>query len=94
MKHWRFKELFSYWTYATLYNGDSEDQAHLYWETYNILQLFNDHYKNNFEHGWEVSVDEWILWGCSCGQTGGGHKVDRKPRGFGPEYKCLSAVGV
>ena len=39
-------------------------------------------------------VDERIFWGWVRDQPGGGHKVDRKPRGFGTEYKCLSIVGV
>ena len=59
-----------------------------------MVQQFNDHYRNNFNHGWKVVVDERILWVWSRDQPGGGHKFDRKPRGFGPEYKCLSAVGV
>ena len=60
LKHWRFKELFSYWTYTTLDNGDNGYQAYPYWETDKMLQLFNDHYNNNFEHGWKVTVDEKI----------------------------------
>ena len=39
-------------------------------------------------------VDERIFWGWVRDQPGGGHKVDRKQRGFGKEYKCLSIVGV
>eukprot|EP00957_Ditylum_brightwellii_P098680 7516880-Ditylum_brightwellii.AAC.1 len=27
-------------------------------------------------------------------QPGGGHLCARKPHGFGPEYKCLSAIGI
>ena len=30
-------------------------------------------------------VDEQIFWGWSRDQPVGGHKVDRKPRGFGTE---------
>ena len=48
LKHWRFKELFYYWTYATLDDGDNEGQAYPYWETDQIVKLFNDHYKNKF----------------------------------------------
>ena len=59
-----------------------------------MLQQFNDHYKNNFEHGWKVTVDERILWGWERDQPGGCHKVYRKPIYFLPEYKYLSAVGV
>ena len=58
-----------------------------------MLQRFNDHYKNNFEHGWKVTVDERIFWGWARDQPGGGHTVDIKPRGFGIEYKCLFVVG-
>ena len=58
-----------------------------------MVQLFNDNYKNKFEHGWKVMVDERILWVWESDQPGGDHKVDIKPRGFGPEYKCLSKVG-
>ena len=94
LKHWRFKELFYFWTYATLDSGNNEDQAYTYQATYKTVQQFNDHYNNNFEHGWKVTVDERISWGWACDQPEGGHKVDRKPRGFGPEYKCLSSVGV
>ena len=57
LKHWRFKELFSYWTYATLDYGDNKDQADTYWETYQIVQQFNDNYKNKFEHGWKITVN-------------------------------------
>ena len=39
-------------------------------------------------------VDEQIFWGWTRDHPGGGHKVDRKPRGFGTEYKCLSVLGV
>ena len=61
LKHWRFKELFSYWTYATLDDGDNEYQTDPYWVTYQMVQLFNDHYNNKFEHGWKDTVDERIL---------------------------------
>ena len=94
LKHWRFKELFSYWIYATLYDGDNEYQEDPYWATDKMVQQFNDHYKNKFEHGWKFAVDEHILLGWARDQPGGGHKVDRKPRVFGPEYTCISAVGV
>ena len=94
LEHLRFKDLFSYWTYSTLDTGDIEDQEDPYGEKYQILQQFNDHYKNNFEHGWKVMVDEQIFWAWERDQPGECHNVDRKPRGFGPEYKCLSAVGV
>ena len=59
-----------------------------------MVQLFNYHYKNNFDRGWEVKVDELIFWVWGCDQPGGDHNVDRKPGGFDPEYKCLSTVGV
>ena len=59
-----------------------------------MVQRFNDHYKKNFEHCQKVTVDELILWGWTRDQLGGGHKVDTEPRGFGPEYKYLYAVGV
>ena len=59
-----------------------------------MVQQFNGHYKNNFEHGWKVKVDERIFWGWERSQPGGGHKVDRKLRGFGQEYECISAVEV
>ena len=86
--------MFSYWTYATLDDGDNEDQAGPYWATDQMVQPFNDHYKNNFEHRWKVTVYGRIFWGWARDQPGGVHKVDRKPRGFGPEYKCISAVVV
>ena len=57
LKHWRFKEFFSFWTYDTLDNGDNVDQSDTYWATYQMVQQFNDHYKNNFEHEWKVTVD-------------------------------------
>ena len=94
LKHWRFKEMFSFWTYATLGDGNNEDQADPYWATYQMIQLFNYHSKNNFEHGWKVTADERIFWGWARDQPGVGHNVDIKPRGFGPEYKYLSVVGV
>ena len=59
-----------------------------------MVQLFNNHYKNNFDLGGEVTVDERVFWFWAHDQQGGGHEVNRKPRGFGSEYKCLSAVGV
>ena len=59
-----------------------------------MVQLFNYHYKNYFEHGWKVTVDERIFWGWAHDQPGEGRKFDRKTRGFGPEYKCISTVGV
>ena len=52
-----------------------------------MLQRFNDHYNNNCEHGWKVTVDEWIFWGWAHDQPVGGYKVDRKTRGFRPDYK-------
>ena len=57
-----------------------------------MIQQFNDHYKNNLECRWNVAVDERILWVWARDQPGVGHKVDRKPIVFGPEYKILSAV--
>eukprot|EP00957_Ditylum_brightwellii_P109107 8323846-Ditylum_brightwellii.AAC.1 len=48
----------------------------------------------NFEHGWKITVDKHIFWGFARNQPGGGHKCDHKPQGVGPEYKCLSAVGL
>ena len=59
-----------------------------------MVQQFNDHYKDKFYHGWKIKTDEWIFWVWACDQPGGGHKVDRKPKGFRPYYKCISAVGV
>ena len=59
-----------------------------------MVQRFNRHYKNNFDHGCKVTVDEKIFWYWAHDQPGGFHKVDRKPRGFGPEYKFLSTGGV
>ena len=41
-----------------------------------------------------MTCDEHIFWGFMRNQSGGGHLCARKPRGFGPEYKCLSAVGI
>ena len=38
LKHWRFKQLFSYWTYSTIEDGDNEDQAYPYWETYQMVK--------------------------------------------------------
>ena len=35
-----------------------------------MAQQFNDHYKNNFDHGWKVTVDEHILWGWASDQPG------------------------
>ena len=31
LKHWGSKELFYYWKYATLDDGDNEDQADPFW---------------------------------------------------------------
>ena len=45
------KSCFLIWTYSTLDDGDNEDQADPYWEKDQMVQQFNDHYKNNFEHG-------------------------------------------
>ena len=87
LKHCRFKQLFSYWTYDTVDDGDNEDQSDPYWSTDQIVQQLNDNYKNNFEHGGKISVYEHILLGWAQDQPGGGHKFDRKPRGVGPEYK-------
>ena len=59
-----------------------------------MVQQFNGYYNNIFEHGWNVTVDERIIWGWARDQLGGGHRVDIKPRGFGPKYKCLFEVTV
>ena len=48
-----------------------------------MVQQIHYHYNNNFDHRWRVTVDERILWGWARDQQGGGHKVDRKLRGFG-----------
>ena len=61
LKHWNFKEMFYYWTYATLCDGDNEDQSNPYWATHQMVQQFNAHYKNKFGHGWKVTFDEQIL---------------------------------
>ena len=61
LKHWRFKELFLYWTYATLAYCDNEYQADPYWAIDQMVQQLNDHYKNNFEHGLNITVDEHIF---------------------------------
>ena len=42
-----------------------------------MAQQFNDHYKNNFDHGWKVTVDERIFWGWARDQPVGCHKVDK-----------------
>ena len=94
LKHWRFKGLFSFCEYAALDDGNNEDQADPYWETDQMVQRFNDHYNINFDHGWKVTVYELIFWGWARDQPGVGRNFDIKPKGFGPEYKCLSAVGV
>ena len=60
LKHWCFKQLFYYWEYATLDNGDNEYQEYPYWETDKMLQRFNDHYRNKFYNGWKVTVEKWI----------------------------------
>ena len=60
--------MFSYWVYATLYDYDNEDQADPYWETDQMVQTFSDTYKNNFDHGWKVTVYELILWGLAHDQ--------------------------
>ena len=93
LKHWRFKKLFSHWIYDTLDDGDNAYQPYPYWETNQMVQHFNDHYRNNFEHGSNVTVDEGVFSVWACDQPGLGHKVDIKQRGFGPEYKYISAVG-
>ena len=51
LKHWHFKNLFAYWKYATLYDGDNKNQSDPYWETNQTVQQLNDNYKKNFEHG-------------------------------------------
>ena len=94
MKHWRFKELFYHCTYATLDGGNNADQSDPYWVIGQMVQQFNDHYKNKLDRGWKVMVDEHILWSQARDQPVGGRKVYRKPRGFRPEYKCLSVVEV
>ena len=38
LKHWCFKEMFYYWTYTTLYNGNNKYQEENYWETDQMLQ--------------------------------------------------------
>eukprot|EP00957_Ditylum_brightwellii_P156601 11919047-Ditylum_brightwellii.AAC.1 len=48
----------------------------------------------SFNHGWKVAYDECIFWGFMRNQPGGGHLCARKPCDFGPDYKCLSAVGI
>ena len=57
LKHWHFKELIFNLTYSTLDDGDNEDQAEPYWATDQMVQLFNDYYKNIFENGWKVTID-------------------------------------
>ena len=49
---------------------------------------------NNFEHYWNVTVDERIFWDWARDQPWRGNKVARKPRGFGQEYKYLPVVRV
>ena len=58
-----------------------------------MVQRFNYQYKNNFENGWKFTVYGRIFWGWAHDQPGGGHRVDIKSRGFGPDYKCLSIFG-
>ena len=87
LKHWRFTELFSCWIYATLDDGDNEDQADPYWEKikwYNNLMITT-------RITWSIGGRLRLMNRYS--QPGGGHKVDRKPRGFGPEYRCHLQLG-
>ena len=51
------KELFYFWTYATLGNGDNAYQSEPYWATDQMVQQFIDHYKNYFYNGWKVKVN-------------------------------------
>ena len=87
MKIWietlALQNFFSYWTYPNLDDGDDQDQADPYWATDQMVQLFNDHYRNNFHHGWKVTIDKKIFWGWERDKPVGGHKVYIKPRGFG-----------
>ena len=46
LKQWRFKQIFSYWIYATLDNGDNEDQSESYWATDLMVKQFNYYFKN------------------------------------------------
>eukprot|EP00957_Ditylum_brightwellii_P104129 7932312-Ditylum_brightwellii.AAC.1 len=65
-----------------------------YWRTDQLIHCFNKHYCKNFDHEWKVTCDEHIFWGFMRNQPGEGYLCARKPRGFGPEHKCLSAVGI
>eukprot|EP00957_Ditylum_brightwellii_P080786 6144320-Ditylum_brightwellii.AAC.1 len=72
-----------------------EEELDAYWETDQLVEQFNNaHYKEKFEHGWFVTVDECIFREWARDQPGHGHKVDHKHKGFGLEYKCLSSVGI
>ena len=92
LKYWRWKELWRCWTFAELPEGMDESDMDPYWATDQLIERFNKHYTENFEHGFEITVDERIFWGYMLQHSM--HKVDRKPRGTGQEYKCLSAVDV
>eukprot|EP00957_Ditylum_brightwellii_P082284 6256532-Ditylum_brightwellii.AAC.1 len=76
-----FPENVQHLTYAELAPGMTEDGMDPYWKTDQLIEHFNDHYRRHFEHGWK-------------NQPGVGHKCECKPQGFGPEYKCMSAVGI
>eukprot|EP00957_Ditylum_brightwellii_P202101 15328594-Ditylum_brightwellii.AAC.1 len=81
-------------TYAELAPGMTGDGMDPYWKIDQLLERFNDHYRRKFEHGWKVTVDKRIFWGYMQNQSGGGHKCEHKPQGFGQEYKCVSDVGI
>eukprot|EP00957_Ditylum_brightwellii_P064409 4888433-Ditylum_brightwellii.AAC.1 len=82
LKHWCFKELLACWTYTEVPEGIPEEDLDTYWATDQLVDHFNKHCHNNFEHGWLVTVDERIFWGWARDLPDGGHSVDRKPRGF------------
>eukprot|EP00957_Ditylum_brightwellii_P187400 14272227-Ditylum_brightwellii.AAC.1 len=94
LKHWHWKELYKHLTYATVPCGANEDELDPNWATDQMVDQLNQHYCDNFNHGWKVIKDKQIFWIFMRDQPGGGKKYDQKPRGYGPKCKCLSSTDV
>ena len=93
MSHKRFKEVFNNWVFGD-FSLEDEDNLDAYWETDQLIDRFNEHYKGSFHHSFRVNCDERMWWMFTRQQPGGVKKVDRKPRGTGQEAKTLSAGDI
>ena len=61
------------------------------WETSGLVRRFNEHYRDNFEVGRDVTIDESMFWNYIRGSPNKSI-VGRKPRDTGTELKDLAAA--